>query len=156
MMNRLIACALLLAPLSTLRAQKCPVVNGLFASISTGDSAGERDTSRLRDTSNVLLRVDSRMAIDTTWRFNISERRWTRPYLVASVGAGWAGNGGASGMTTAPDSRAWSACASAAVGMRDPTLTLRGARGLVRLRADLTSLSRIRGAVRADSVQPRR
>ena len=147
-MKRLMFFALIAAPLATGKAQECPVVNGLIATISTGDSTGARDTS------NTLLRLDARTIVDTTWRFNISERRWTRPYLVASVGAGWTGGGSGSGMTTAPDSRAWSACASAAVGMRDPTLVLRGARGLVRLRADLTSLSRL--GARADSSKPRR
>lgn len=147
---RALAFVLVLGPVAAANGQECPVVNGLFATVSTGDSTGRRDTS------GTLLRLDSRTVIDTTWRFNISERRWTKPYIVASVGAGWTGNAGRTGTTTAPDTRAWSACASAAVGMRDPTIVLRGARGLVRLRADLTSLSQVRGGVRADSTQPRR
>lgn len=145
-----LAFVLMLVPAAAAIGQACPVENGLFATFSTGDRTGRRDTS------NTLLRFDSRTVIDTTWRFDISERRWTRPSVVASVGAGWTGNADRAGTTTAPDTRAWSACASAAVGMRDPTIVLRGARGLVRLRADLTSLSQVRGGVRADSTQPRR
>ena len=120
----------------------CPVSSGLVATVFTGDSTrARRDTNAARP----LLKLDARHAIDTTWRFDIAERRWTRPYFGASIGAGWAeGFGGtaASGTTTAPDSaraRRWSACAGVSIGMRDPTLVLRGARGVVHLRADVRS-----------------
>jgi hypothetical protein len=150
-MKRLAVVVMLLAISPAASAQECPVVNGFIATISTGDSSrGAR--ARGVDT---LLRLDARTAIDTVWRFNITERRWTRPNVIGSVGAGWTSERGLTGTTTAPDRRAWSACASAAVSMRDPTLVLRGARGFVRLRADLTSLKRA-GRARADSSQPRR
>jgi hypothetical protein len=138
----------------------CPVVSGLTATLSTGAP---------RDSLSVLpgggprvpvLRLDAQSVIDTVWRFDIAERRWTRPYFAASVGAGWAGNARGSGMTTARDSSAangWSACVGASVGMRNPTLLLRGARGEVHLRADVRSLSRIgRGSARDTTSQPRR
>jgi hypothetical protein len=138
----------------------CPVSNGLTATFSTGAP---------RDSLSVLpgggprvpvLRLDAQSVIDTVWRFDIAERSWTRPYFEASVGAGWAGDARGFGMTTARDSSAakgWSACVGASVGMRNPTLMLRGARGEVHLRADVRSLSRIgRGPVKDTTVQPRR
>ena len=137
---------------ATAHTQECPVVNGLVASVSTGDSTEASPRAR-RDT---VFRLNSRTAIDTVWRFNFAERRWTRRSLAASVGAGWTGQRSGSGTTTARDSAAaWSICASAAIGMRDPTLVLRGVRGLVRLRADVGDLSRL-GQTRPDSSQQRR
>jgi hypothetical protein len=133
----------------------CPAVNGLTVAFSGQDS-----TSTPTRTSAVPgLRLDDRTVIDTTWRFDIAERRWTRPYFAASVGAGWSGGGLATGTTPAPGSSAekgWFACAGVAIDMRDPTLLLRGVRGQVHLRADVRSLSR-GGTARNDSTsQPRR
>jgi hypothetical protein len=136
-------------------SQECPVVNGFATTISTGNSM-EMPPGTRRDSA--LFRVDARTVIDTVWRLNIAERRWTRQFLAASVGAGWSGQRSGTGTTTARDTsaaRTWSACASAAIGMRDPTLVVRGVRGLVRLRADVSPLSRL-GLPRPDSSQQRR
>lgn len=131
----------------------CPT-NGLGLSVWSGDSASARDSAR------TLLRVDQRYVLDTVWRFDIAERRWTRPAFFATVGAGWSGAPTTHGTTSAPDSaggaRAWHACAGVSIGMREPTLVLRGARGRVHLRADVTALSRARRAARDTTSQPRR
>jgi hypothetical protein len=135
----------------------CRLENGLAAAFSWGDSTGALTA---RDSASRGLRLDARTAIDTVWRFDIAERRWTKPYFVGWVGAGWSGGGAATGTTTAPGSsnaRSWSACANVAIEMRNPTLVLRGARGTVRLRADVSSLSRAGRGSRADTAgQPRR
>jgi hypothetical protein len=134
----------------------CPVDNGLAVSFSTGDTA----RSPARDQRAPGLTIDADNVIDTTWTFNIAERRWSRPYFTASVGAGWSSDAKAVGTTTAPGSpnvKGWSACVGVAIGMRNPTLVLRGARGLVHLRADVRSLSRIdRRSARDSTSQPRR
>jgi hypothetical protein len=134
----------------------CPMVNGIAASVSTTDSsAGARANS-------VGYPVDGRSAIDTTWTFDIRERTWTRPLFAASVGLGLTGGSAAnaaSGTTTAPDSaaaRSWNVCAAASVGMRNPTLTLRGARGTVHLRADVSALKGAGRAVQDTTSRPRR
>ena len=132
----------------------CPVVSGLVATVTTNESPDSGVARAPRDTTAArapLLQLDARHVIDTTWRFNIADRRWTRSYFAASVGAGWAdgfGSGTAAGTTTAPDSAGragshrWSACVGASIGMRDPTLVLHGARGVVHLRADVRPLAR--------------
>jgi hypothetical protein len=134
---------------------QCPSVNGITASTSLSDSADAvRDTNRLR--------LDSRTTIDTTWTFDVRERTWNWPSFAASVGIGFNGgsmSGRAGGTTTAPDSaaaRAWSICAAASVGMRNSTLTLRGARGTVHLRADVSALTGAGRTTRDTASRPRR
>jgi hypothetical protein len=156
-----LAAAILMLPVARAAGQQpagsCRVENGLAAAFSWGDSAG---VPTARDSASRGLRLDARTTVDTVWRFDIAERRWTKPYFVGWVGAGWSGGGSATGTTTAPGSsnaRSWSACANVAIEMRDPTLVLRGARGTVRLRADVSSLSRAGRGARADTAgQPRR
>jgi hypothetical protein len=92
--------------------------------------------------------------LDTVIRFDLRERTWNWPYLAAHVGLGCQGQEVSIGTTTAPDSAFKNRerlCAGALVEMRNSTLTLRNARGLVhvRVRRSLT-----RGA--GDSIQPRR
>ena len=136
-------------------ARECPVVNGLLVSATTGDSARR---------STPMVRLDGRTAIDTTWTFDVRDRTWSWPRFAASVGLGVTGGpatsaGRSAGMTTAPDSGAaaeWSVCAAASVGMRNSTLTLRGAKGTVRLRADVGQLTRVGGAARDTTRRPRR
>jgi hypothetical protein len=157
-MRRSAVCALIaLASPALAGAQRlgesCPMVNGLSISMSATDTGASRS-----DSARDRLRVDSRSVIDTTWRFNIPERRWTRSQFTASIGAGWSGNARSRGTTTAPDSAAsrdWSVCAAVAIGMREPTLVLRGARGVVHLRADVRALARMRRGSDTTSV-PRR
>ena len=98
--------------------------------------------------------VPAQSPIDTTIRFDLRERTWNWPYLAAHVGLGCHGEEVSIGTTTAPDSAFKNRerlCAGALVEMRNSTLTLRNARGLVhvRVRRSLT-----RGA--GDSTQPRR
>jgi len=135
---------------------ECPVTNGLFVQTSA-DSGARRNPAPLTPEA---LRADARQTIDTIWTFNISERRWTRPFFSALIGAGWASAARATGTTTAPgsfDAGAWSACAGARIDMRDPTLVLRGARGQVHLRADVRALSRMGRRASGDTTsQPRR
>jgi hypothetical protein len=145
-------------PLAFARGQEaprteCPVANGLFIQTSADSAARRSPDAPAREG----LRVDARQAIDTVWTFNISERRWTRPFFSALIGAGWASGARRTGTTTAPasfDAGAWSACAGARIDMREPTLVLRGARGQVHLRADVRALSRM--GRRDTTSQPRR
>ena len=136
------------------RQSVCPAANGLGFTVWAGDSASGRDSGR------ALLRVGQREIIDTVWRFDIAERRWSRPAFFATVGAGWSSAPTTTGMTSAPEStrgsRAWHACAGVSIGMREPTLVLRGARGQVHLRADVSALSRATRASRDTASQPRR
>jgi hypothetical protein len=136
--------------------RRCQVVNGIVATVS-GDSS-----MRTRDTSFAVQPGSSRSVIDTSWTFNINERHWSWSALNASVGAGLSGGATATrsaGMTTAPDSaagHAWTLCAAAAIGMRNATLTLRGAHGTVRLRTDLTPLQRTGRTMDDSTSRPRR
>ncbi|HJQ19953.1 MAG TPA: hypothetical protein VJ867_06345 [Gemmatimonadaceae bacterium] len=140
-------------------AARCPVVDGITASVSTDDSSRAGAPA---PPAAPVPRLDARTAIDTTWSFNVTERTWSWPTLAASVGVGLSGGSAASrsgGMTTAPDSsaaRAWSICAAASVGMRNSTLTLRGARGTVHLRADVSALQRAGRTTQDSTVRPRR
>lgn len=127
------------------------------------DSTRLRAEHNCRTANGVSLRLDSRpVAIDTVWRFQIAERRWSRPSYRADIGAGWTGGTEGTrgtGMTPAPgeaDARRWYACVGASVAMREPTLTLKGARGLVRLRVDLNELSNLTRESRGGPGQPRR
>jgi hypothetical protein len=150
---------IMVASLSVAHAQdstraSCPVVDGLSITLSTDSTTPGRSVTPRG------FRLDARNTIDTTWTFDVRERTWTQPYFVASVGLGWSGGGLTTGTTTAPDRsarRSWSTCAGAAVGMRNVTLMLRGAHGVVHLRADLSSLSRLNRTAAPDSaIKPRR
>jgi hypothetical protein len=75
---------------------------------------------------------------DTVIRFDVGARTWSWPYLLAHVGLSCRHGGVAVGTTTAPDTAAATDregyCAGAVVEMRNSTLTLRGARGVVHVR----------------------
>jgi len=158
-MKRLLLGAALLFGVSAAHAQnasarQCPMVNGLFASATTtGDSLQPMRTT---------ARVDERGVIDTTWTFDVRERTWSWREFAASVVLGFTSGSSASntaGTTTAPRpaaASAWSVCAAASVGMRNSTLTLRGARGTVHLRADMSQLTRAGTTVRDTTSRPRR
>jgi hypothetical protein len=149
----LLATALSVGPLRAQASRACPDRNGVTAAFTWGDSAGAPSA-----VPSGQIRLDERTVIDTAWRFAIVERRWTRAFFEGAIGAGWMGGTRGTGTTTARDSvgaRTWSACASAAITMREPTLVLRGARGVVRLRADVGQLSRL-GQARPDSSRQRR
>lgn len=147
---------------SALQAQRaatqCPVVNGIVASVTSGDST----SSRISRDTGAARRTVRATSIDTTWTFDIRERTWTWSSLAASVGVGLGGTSGEvafAGMTPARDSlasRAWSVCAAASVGMQNSTLTLRGARGTVHLRANVTTLEDAGRRMRDTTSRPRR
>jgi len=74
---------------------------------------------------------------DTVIRFDVASRTWTWPYLLAHVGLSCRGAPVTVGTSTAPDtvSRVRDRyCVGAVVEMRNSTLTLRGARGVVHVR----------------------
>jgi hypothetical protein len=120
----------------TLRSSaECPIVGGVTASLTVRDSAGAPP----RD----IVRVDRRASVDTTFSFNVTERRWGAAELAASVAAGLADSVRGK----------WYLCAGAGVGLNRPTLVIRGAHGQVRLRASLAELSRALGS-RAPQREP--
>ena len=110
------------------RAAECPVVGGVSVSVTARDSA----TVAPRE----LVRVDRNTSIDTTFTFNVTERRWSLAELAASVAAGVADTVRGK----------WYLCAGAGVGLTRPTLVVRGARGQIHLRASLAELSRALGS----------
>lgn len=88
---------------------------------------------------------------DTVIRFNVVSRTWTWPYLLAHVGLSCRGGHVEVGTTTAPDTAAKDRdgyCAGAVIEMRNSTLTLRGARGVVHVRLNRAAMDSTR--------QPRR
>jgi hypothetical protein len=98
-------------------------------------------------------------ASDTVIRFNVASRTWNWPYLLAHVGLSCRGAAVTVGTTTAPDSAAKDRdryCAGAVLEMRNSTLTLRGARGEVRVRVRRSDTSSSRRAPMDSTGQPRR
>lgn len=84
-----------------------------------------------------LVQAQVATVTDTVIRFNVASRTWTWPYLLAHVGTSCRGSEVVVGTTTAPDTAAKDRdryCAGAVIEMRNSTLTLRGARGLVHVR----------------------
>jgi hypothetical protein len=120
-------------------AADCPVVGGVRVSVTT------RDTGKAAAAPRERVRIDRRTAVDTTFTFNVAERRWVLAELAASVAAGLADT--ARGR--------WYLCAGGAVGLRRPTLVVRGARGQIRLRASVDTLSRALGPRQTESGRPR-
>jgi len=149
---RLAAClTILAAPLGAQTASApadsgsaCLVLNGIRIGADWGDSTG---TSATRgDTRNRAGRF--RLAgttIDTTFTFDVAERRWSRSSMTAYVAGGVSGRSRSA--ANAADPRAvWHACAGITLGMQQPTLVLRGVRGQLHLKVDLTPLTRLPGA----------
>lgn len=98
-------------------------------------------------------------ASDTVIRFNVVSRTWNWPYLLAHVGLSCRGATVTVGTTTAPDSAAKDGdryCAGAVIEMRNSTLTLRGARGVVHVRVTRSDTSSARRAPMDSTGQPRR
>ena len=74
---------------------------------------------------------------DTVIRFDVALRTWTWPYLLAHAGLNCRHGEVMAGTTTAPDTTARSRqgyCAGAVIEMRNATLMLRGARGVMHVR----------------------
>ena len=92
-------------------------------------------------------------ARDTVVAFAVADGTWRWPYVAAHVGLSCRANQVLIGTTTAPGSAAGreSYCAGALVEMRNSTLTLRGARGMVRVRVERTPRGTGRPAANPDS-----
>lgn len=94
-----------------------------------------------------LAQASTAAATDTVIRFDVASRLWTWPYLLAHVGLNCRGGEVMAGTTTAPDTAAKGReryCAGATIEMRNPTLMLRGARGVVRVRINRTPADSMR------------
>ena len=113
-------------------------------------------TSACPPQSGIAVRADSGVpsltalaprtgVLDTAWRFDITERTWTRPSYSASIAVGLDEPRGAAKLRV---------CAGASVVMSQPTLTVRGARGTVRVRADFTDLEHFATPHAANSSRP--
>ena len=137
---------------ATARAADCRGFNGIYVDAWWGgaDSGSRGDSSGFR--------FDGRTRIDTTFTFAVAERRWTRPSVNAVVLAGASSSGGTTAASTGGGAgREWHVCTGATVSGRQPTLVLRGVRGQLRLKVDLTPLASIRGGALGDSTRtPRR
>lgn len=122
----------------------CLVLNGIRIGADWGDSTGAAAGTR-RDTNRAgRFRVGG-STIDTTFTFDVAERSWSRSSMTAYVAAGVSGRTRA--MAGAGDPRAgWHACAGITLGMQQPTLLMRGVRGQMHLKVDLTPLTRLPGA----------
>lgn len=99
-------------------------------------------------------------ARDTVIRFAVASRTWQWPYLSAHVGLSCHPNDAVAGTTTAPDTAGAdrnSYCAGALIEMRNSTLTLRGAQGIVHLRVERAPRGTVRPPAGTDSTGiPRR
>ena len=122
----------------------CLVLNGIRIGADWGDSTSP--TGVRRDSSNRAGHFQvGGTTLDTTFTFDVAERSWSRASLTAYVA------GGVSGRTrsaaSAADPRAgWHACVGITLGMQQPTLVMRGVRGQLHLKIDLTPLTRLPGA----------
>jgi hypothetical protein len=127
--------------------EPCAVLNGIRIAADWGDSTGSGAGS---------FRLSGRTTIDTNFVFNVADRQWTRPWLRAYVAGGVSGRtSNATTTAAAVNSRdprsGWHACVGALLGMDHPTLVMRGVRGQMHLKIDLTPLTRIPGATLGDS-----
>lgn len=122
----------------------CVVLNGIRIGADWGDSTGTSATRR--DTSNRAgrFRVGG-TTIDTTFTFDVAERSWSRSSMTAYVAGGVSGRTRNAASTGDPRA-GWHACAGITLAMQQPTLVLRGVRGRVHLKVDLTPLTRLPGA----------
>jgi hypothetical protein len=122
----------------------CLVLNGIRIGADWGDST--RTSGARGDSSNRAGHFQvGGTTLDTTFTFDVAERSWTRSSLKAYVAGGVSGR--SRNAATAADPRAgWHACVGITVGMEQPTLMLRGVRGQLHLKVDLTPLTRLPGA----------
>jgi hypothetical protein len=122
----------------------CLVLNGIRIGADWGDSSGV--SAARRDTRNRAgqFRLGG-TTIDTTFTFDVAERSWSRPSMTAYVAGGVSGRSRNAASATNPGA-GWHACAGITLGMQQPTLVMRGVRGQVHLKVDLTPLTRLPGA----------
>jgi hypothetical protein len=127
----------------------CPVSEGFGLSFDFSGGArpdGARPDSARPDTSRAPTARRTSLALDTTYTFDVAERTWTRTNIEASVAAGAAGS--------RPSGGRWNVCAGARAFLESATLTIRRARGTVRLHVSLEPLAAI--GRRAPTDTPRR
>ena len=133
------------------RASVCPEQSGIVISSSPAEPKdGAMPEFRLSSGNSV---------IDTTWIFNTTEKTWQQPQLQAVITAGVNSsvqNGTAS--ASAPRLKGpLSACVGISVTMDQPTLVVKGARGQMHFRADITQLLHsVEAAGRATTAETRR
>jgi len=161
--GRLLVAFLTVAALGTsasLAAQQsavepCRVLNGIRIAANWGDSAATTRTPRAADSARSPLRLDSRTTLDTLLTFDVADRTWRRPHLDAEVAAGVSGSLHRSSTAALSDSNAsrWHACVGIILGAEQPALTLRGVRGQLHLKVDLTPLRRISADSGRDSTR---
>lgn len=131
----------------------CLVLNGIRIGADWGDSG---TTTTRRDTTNRRgsFRLGGGATLDTTLTFNVTERTWTRSSLTAFVAGGVSGHLRNAANSSDPRS-SWHTCVGITLGMQQPTLVMRGVRGQMHLKIDLTPLTRIPGATLDSSRQNR-
>ena len=122
----------------------CVVLNGIRIGADWGDSSVA--TGARRDSSSRAGRFQvGGTTVDTTFTFDVAQRSWSRSSMTAYVAGGVSGR--SRNAARAGDPRAeWHACAGITLGMQQPTLVLRGVRGQLHLKVDLTPLTRLPGA----------
>jgi len=147
---RYLALAVLCTSASVARAQQtnpepCRVLNGIRIAANWGDSASTPGAQRTADSTRSALRLDSRTTLDTLLTFDVADRTWRRQRLDAEVAAGVSGRLRRSSTSALADSMAgrWHTCVGIVLGAEQPALTLRGVRGQLHLKVDLTPLRRI-------------
>lgn len=130
-------------------AQPCAGLNGIVISAA----AAGRDSAR--DTTTSSIGGPGRTSIDTTFRFDVADRRWDWAWVRARIAAGASSAGAAaSAGGSSPDPRrSWHACAGAAIGMDSAVLRLHGVHGQVHLKADLSPLAHLPGGGLADTTR---
>ena len=131
---------------STSRA--CVVLNGIRIGADWDDSvaSGARPDSSRRGG----FRLSGTTTIDTTLTFDVTNRTWSRSSLTAYV-AGGVGGRARSSLPSSNAGSSWHACVGITLAMQQPTLVMRGVRGQMHLKIDLTPLTRISGATLGDS-----
>jgi hypothetical protein len=143
----------------TIDVSNCRAFNGIYVDAWWG---GASDSTRARGDSGGF-RLDGRSRIDTVFDFAVAEKRWTRSSVTAVVVAGVSHSSiSNAGGTVVPASasrdasRDWHVCTGATLSGRQPTLLLRGVRGRMRLKVDLSPLTQIRGAGISDTTRTER
>ena len=122
----------------------CLVLNGIRIGADWGDSTGVSGARGATRNGAGQFRLGG-TTIDTTFTFDVAERSWSRPSMTAYVAGGVSGRSRTAGSTTNAGP-GWHACAGITLAMEQPTLVMRGVRGQVHLKVDLTPLTRLPGA----------
>lgn len=107
------------APIAAQGVQRCGNSTGIvIEAVSSSDTTAP---ARL---------LSTRSAVDSTWFFSVAQRTWPLGHMEASVKADWSDASGSGRV-----------CTGVSLSMEQATLTVKGARGSVHFRADLSDLS---------------